>query len=271
MSQEYDPQVVRSLFDQWEGNELDSDLTGCGLGRWMVPHVNHLILDRWLPEQGRTLDAGSGCGLEAVRMACQGLQITALDISPGLLRDARRRAEAAGVADSMEFVEADLTQPLPLPRDYFDVCLALTGVISHTGPRHREAAANLVAVCKSGGLIIAGVQSYFGKIRQYLATGREDEARLLLGTHYTCTVSDTFADYCFLPNEFVAIFQVLGCYPEFITGVPGIAPDGYAHLSDEAFALILPKVLAMEQHLLGTPELLGMGEQLVGVFRKKQL
>ena len=140
----YDSDVLRRHFDLWEYNEIQGD-PGEPVSRWLVPHINHILLDRWLPADGCVLDAGCGRGVESVKMARRGLQVTALDISPGLLRHAYRRAEMAGLLNQINFVEADLTEKLPLPEDHFDVCLALTGVLGHVGERHREAIANLVA------------------------------------------------------------------------------------------------------------------------------
>jgi SAM-dependent methyltransferase len=231
---------------------------------WTVRHVNHLVLDRWLPSEGAALDAGSGHGIETVRMARQGLTVTALDISQALLDHARRRAEVAGVRDRITFVRADLTEPLPVPAGHFDVCLALTGVISHTGARHREAMANLVACSRLGGLIIVGVDSYYGKIHQYLLEGRLDDAEHLADTHSTSTVSDTFEDYCFTPKELTDLLAALGCAPLALVAAPAVAPYGYVGASDEA----MQRGLALERRFLGVPELVGAGEQLIGVFRK---
>jgi SAM-dependent methyltransferase len=260
----YDPKVVRALFDRWE-DQVEGD-PGEVTSRWMVPHVNHMVLDRWLPPPGLALDAGCGRGVESVRMARQGFSVTALDISPTLLDHARRRAESAGVLDRITFVEADLTERLPLPEDHFDVCLALTGVVSHTGDRHRKAAANLAACCKVGGLLVVGVQSYLGKIRQYLAEGRIGDAEHVADTRFTHTVSDTFEDRCFEPEEMVALFSEPGCRSEQLTSAPSVAATGYLNLPEAEFR----RVLALERRFLGTPEVLGAGEQLVGVFRKEE-
>jgi SAM-dependent methyltransferase len=260
----YDPQAVRSLFDLWEHGEFHGD-PGEPISRWTVPYVNHMLLDPWLPPQGSALDVGCGRGVETVRMARRGLSVTALDISPGLLRHARRRAEAADVLDSITFVEADLTEKLPLPEDHFDICLAFTGVLGHTGDRHRDAAANLVACCRPGGIVLVGVNSYLGKIRQYLAMGKIEEAEHLADTHLTHIVSDTFEDYCFAPPELTDLFADLGCRLEQMTSAPTVAAVGYPDSPDADFA----RALALERRFLGTPELLGAGEQLVAVFRKR--
>jgi SAM-dependent methyltransferase len=75
--------MAKRRFDLWESGETGGD-PGEPISRWMVPHVNHMMLDRWMPDRGRALDAGSGRGVEAVRMARAGRAVTALDMSPEL-------------------------------------------------------------------------------------------------------------------------------------------------------------------------------------------
>lgn len=55
------------------------------------------------------LDAGCGTGTEALWLAGQGWQVTGTDISETALRTAARRAEEAGLADRVEWIETDLT------------------------------------------------------------------------------------------------------------------------------------------------------------------
>lgn len=259
----YDPRVIRDHFEKWGHEEMDGE-PGETTSRWTVPHVNHMVLDRWLPAQGAALDAGCGRGIEAVRMARHGLAVTALDISQSLLQHARQRAEKAGVADRITFVQADLTEELPLPREHFELCVALTGVISHTGTRHRDAAANLVSACTPGGLVVVGVDSYHGKIRQYLHEGRAAEAEHLAETRFTSTVSDTFEDYCFTARELRDLLVGLGCHEEQMVAAPTVAAYGYVGAPDDD----LERGLALERRFLGTAELLGAGEQIIGVFRR---
>jgi SAM-dependent methyltransferase len=261
----YDAKAVRELFEKWGHDEVAGE-PGETVSRWTVIHVNHMILDRWMPTEGSALDAGCGLGIEAVRMAQQGLTVTALDISASLLSHARRRAEIAGVADRITFLQADLTDPLPLSRDGYDLCLALTGVISHTGSRHREALANLVACGRPGGLVIVGVDSYYGKIRQYLHEGRVGAAEHLAETRYTPTVSDTFEDCCFTTEELTDLLAALGCAPEAIYAAPTVAAYGYVGTPDED----MRRGLELERRLLGAPGLVDAGEQIVGVFRRNR-
>jgi release factor glutamine methyltransferase len=80
-----------------------------------------LLIDEarsWLGKQApggapRVLDVGCGSGCIAVALAVHtpGLHLLAADISPGALSVAQRNARRHGVADRIQFVEADLLSP----------------------------------------------------------------------------------------------------------------------------------------------------------------
>jgi len=195
-------------------------------------------------------------------MARRGLIVTAVDISTSLLQHSRERAEKAGLLDRITFVQADITEPLPISKDSFAVCIALTSVISHTGDRHRDAIANLVACVKPGGLMIIGVASYYGKVREYLSVGRLADAEHVADTRFTHSVSDTFEDYCFTPQELIDVFDAQNCRTVAMFTAPTVGAYGYVGEWDEA----LRRGVALEQRFLGTAELLGAGEQLIAVF-----
>ncbi len=44
----YDAHAVRALFEKWGHEEVTGD-PGEMQSLWTVRHVNHLVLDRWLP------------------------------------------------------------------------------------------------------------------------------------------------------------------------------------------------------------------------------
>jgi 2-polyprenyl-3-methyl-5-hydroxy-6-metoxy-1,4-benzoquinol methylase len=58
---------------------------------------------------GRALDVGCGEGADAIWLAARGWQVTGVDISQVALDRAARHAEAAGVADRVTWLRADLT------------------------------------------------------------------------------------------------------------------------------------------------------------------
>jgi SAM-dependent methyltransferase len=74
--------------------------------------------DRLGPLTGaRVLDFGCGHGMASVVLARRGAQVTAFDLSPGYLREARRRAEANRVR--VEYLQAD-GERLPFADGSFD-------------------------------------------------------------------------------------------------------------------------------------------------------
>src|SRR3989440_1878490 len=69
-------------------------------------------------------DIGCGTGRHALRLAAEGAHVMALDFSQAMLQ----RARAKPGAEAVNFIQHDLTQPLPLPNAAFDrvlCCLVL--------------------------------------------------------------------------------------------------------------------------------------------------
>jgi SAM-dependent methyltransferase len=93
------------------------------------------------------LELGSGMGEMTTQLARSGARVTAVDISPGSIAMARRRAELHGVADAIEFVAA-AAEELPLESDRFDVVVG-KAVLHHL--EAERAAGELHRVLRMGG------------------------------------------------------------------------------------------------------------------------
>lgn len=68
-----------------------------------------MLKEMGLSPGDRVLDAGCGPGVHSIRAAAYGCNVTAIDLSSTMLRHAGSRAEAAGLANRIEFRQADLT------------------------------------------------------------------------------------------------------------------------------------------------------------------
>lgn len=100
-------------------------------------------------ESGATvLDAGCGPGVHSIRVAKAGHPVVGIDISSGMLEQARLRAEAAGVADRIVFHQKDLTA-LDLPEASYPYVFSW-GVIIHI-PGIEKALDELARVVAPGG------------------------------------------------------------------------------------------------------------------------
>ena len=116
----------------------------------------------------RVLDAGGGNGVEAIPLAAQGHTVTLLDLTGEMLAEARRNAEASGVAERMAFYQADLVAiPDLFPDAQFDLILC-HNVLQYAG----DLGATTGAVChplRPGGLIsVMCVNRYSEPYRQAL-------------------------------------------------------------------------------------------------------
>lgn len=67
---------------------------------------------------GDALDVGAGEGADAVWLATQGWQVTALDVSPVALSRAAAHAADAGVGDRVTTLQHDLLSGSPVPGTY---------------------------------------------------------------------------------------------------------------------------------------------------------
>lgn len=73
-----------------------------------LAHLEHL-----LPTRGQALELACGRGRGAVWLACRGMQVHAVDVSPVAMELARRLSEAYGVSDRCRFEVWDLDNGLP--------------------------------------------------------------------------------------------------------------------------------------------------------------
>jgi trans-aconitate 2-methyltransferase len=111
------------------------------------------VLER-LPLAGdeRVLDAGCGSGrvTEALAERLPNGHVVALDASPAMLDEARRRLARFG--DRVAYVQADLGRPLPIEGN---VDAILSTATFHWVPDHDALFRNLAAVVRPGGRLVA--------------------------------------------------------------------------------------------------------------------
>jgi ubiquinone/menaquinone biosynthesis C-methylase UbiE len=93
---EYNPQ-----WNAWNGESL----------AWLIEHAHCRPSHRWL-------DVATGAGFTAVAFAPLVAEVTGLDVSAAMLREARERARAAGLANLV--FETGAAESLPFPPDGFD-------------------------------------------------------------------------------------------------------------------------------------------------------
>ncbi|RBY83049.1 SAM-dependent methyltransferase [Geodermatophilus sp. TF02-6] len=100
---------------------------------------------------GRALDAGAGEGGDALWLAERGWQVTALDLSPVALGRGARAAEQRGLAERIEWRQADLTAEPP-PATAYD--LVTSSFLHPAAGVREEVLAGLAAAVVPGGTLL---------------------------------------------------------------------------------------------------------------------
>ena len=100
----------------------------------------------------RVLDVGCGDGLNMTTFARMGADVTGIDVSPGALDVAHRRAEVNGVADSVRLVCSPI-ETADLPDASFDVVWG-DGILHHVLDELEPTVRRLVRWVKDDGLIV---------------------------------------------------------------------------------------------------------------------
>jgi magnesium-protoporphyrin O-methyltransferase len=110
----------------------------------MLGFVTRWLQERDLPPGAHILDAGCGTGLFSVAMAAHGYHITAVDIAPQMVEATRERAQAAGVADHIEFQAGDLEGV----QGSYDAVVCLDVLIHYPRPAFDQLGAHLARLCR---------------------------------------------------------------------------------------------------------------------------
>ena len=108
---------------------------------------------------GEVLELGAGSGRVAVPLAQAGLRVTALDLSPAMIARGRERAEAAGVAGAITWIEGDMTA-FELGRRFEAILVAYNTFLHlHTRAQHAATFAAIRRHLAPGGVLALSVVS----------------------------------------------------------------------------------------------------------------
>lgn len=165
-------QIEPRLVDRWDAAYREGRRPPWDTGR-PSSHLKRLVEEQVL-RPCRVLELGCGTGVNAVYLAGQGFDVTALDVAPTALQAARERAEQAGV--KVRWIQADVLNPPAL--EPFDLIFdrgCYHGVRRQNASRYVEV---VKKSCRPGGhvLILAGNANESG--RSY-GPPRVDETELV--------------------------------------------------------------------------------------------
>jgi SAM-dependent methyltransferase len=118
------------------------------IANFSAPEAENFVARLELRPGIRLLDVACGTGNTAIPAAKAGATVTGVDIATNLLEQARKRAATEKL--DIRFDEGD-AEELAYPDRSFDVVLSMFGAMF--APRPERVAAELLRVCKAGGLV----------------------------------------------------------------------------------------------------------------------
>jgi ubiquinone/menaquinone biosynthesis C-methylase UbiE len=139
--------AARTHFDRWsETYERDS------AARWLREVQTAALAALALNANDVLLDLGSGTGAAVRDAAPHVRRAVGFDLSPGMIAEARDRAQAEGLGTRVEFIVGDVSGPLPFNDAAFTAILCTTAF--HHFPRPRETVAEMFRVLAAPGRVV---------------------------------------------------------------------------------------------------------------------
>jgi S-adenosylmethionine-dependent methyltransferase len=245
-----------------ERHQLEYDLT------WRY-------LDRFLPTQGSILEVGAATGRYSLELVKRGYQLTAVDLSPGLIEVCRKNIMDAGLSGKARFLVADARDLSGLQEEKFDVVLLmgpLYHLVEETDREHalKQAYEHL----REGGVIFTAFISrlgVFGDLMKNMPHWIEDQAEVkaLLdkGRRPDDRPHGGFRGYFALASEISSLHEEVGFETLVLAGVePAISADdeSYNKLRDnqrESWLNLLFKISTDESILAASRHLLYIGRK----------
>lgn len=191
--------------------------------------VDFLVEELALAPARTVLDVGCGTGRHAVELARRGCCVTGIDLSRGMLEQARRRAESAGVA--VDFRQGDATEfSVEHPFDVvIGLCEGAFGLLGRGDDPIGQPQAILrrvAAALKPGGRCLFTVLNACAMIRRHTPA---DAASGAFDPHTLTEVSDCqppgsdadpikLRERGFVPTELVLLYTAAGLEVEHIWG-----------------------------------------------------
>jgi SAM-dependent methyltransferase len=152
-------------------------------------------LKRFLPTDlsAPCVDLGCGTGKWGLKLARTGFPVTLVDISAGMLEQARRAADELPAGKQPQFVRADLMDLSTLPGGHFALAVAQGDPLSLV-ERPAAALRQIADILRPGGVLVASVDHRPAGLRHYLEKGDLDGLEEFVRTGRTRWLTDDKAE-----------------------------------------------------------------------------
>jgi cyclopropane fatty-acyl-phospholipid synthase-like methyltransferase len=209
-----DPNVWASFFDEHAPKYEENCFT-----KNTPAEVDFLMRELGLDPGAAILDVGCGTGRHAIAPAGRGFAVTGLDVSEGMLNEARRNAKAAGVR--IEWIKADATA-FCLPERFDAVICLCEGSFGLLGAGDDPIRHPLAILTNVSGAMKPGARRLFTVLNGFRSARKHSNEAVAQGLFDPVTLSEP-ADFPpglvgppglrergFVPTELVLLFSAAG-------------------------------------------------------------
>jgi SAM-dependent methyltransferase len=233
----------------------------------------HATLAGCVPPGAHLLDLGCGPGTDATDLAAKGYRVTAIDWSPAMVEEARRRVHDEDVADRVDVQHLGIHELDRLER----AVVPFDAAYSDFGPLNcvvdlRAAAHRIADRLKPGGVLVASVIGRICPWEIALYVARGDLARAVVrfrrGLVPVPLDEGTVWTQYFSPHEFEAIFAAAGFTRVSLRALGLFVPPPYLRAFAERHRVLVAGLQRAEDRCGGWPVLRAWGDHFLIVLRK---
>lgn len=240
----------------------------------ILRHMRARVMDTvaaYAPPGARVLDLGCGPGTDAETLASAGRIVTAIDWSPAMVDQARRRIGAAGLEHKIDLHALGIQELHLLPPCTFDAAYSNFGPLNCV-PSLSEAAQLIADRLRPGGVLIA---SAIGRvcpweIAVYLTRGNWTRLRVRFARDFVAVPLDgnrVWMRY-YSPRQFQRAFAAAGFSRVSLCTLGLFVPPPYLQAFAERRRALLARLQRLEDRLGACPGLRAVGDHFLIVLKK---
>jgi SAM-dependent methyltransferase len=224
-----------------------------------------------VPAGSRILDLGCGPGCDDEQFARRGHRVTAIDWSPAMVDQARRRVQAAGVEDRVDILHLGIHELDRLAPETFDAATSNFGPLNCV-PSLPDAARLIADRIRPGGVLVASVIGRVcpWEIALYLIRGDWTRARIrftrdLVGVPLN---GRTVWMRYHTPGSFERTFRAAGFARVSLRALGLFVPPPYMQAFADRHWPLVARLQRLEDLVGACPGFRGLGDHFLMVLRK---
>lgn len=227
--------------------------------------------EAFVPPGATVLDLGCGPGTDEEYLALRGYRLTAIDWSPAMVAEARRRVRAAGVADRVDVMALGIHEIDRLAPVMFDAACSNFGPLNCV-PDPVRAAGLIADRLRPGGVLVASVIGRVcpWELALYLARGDWARARIRFASTLVPVPlgGGTVWTQYYSARAFERIFAAAGLSRVYLRTLGLFVPPPYLQAFAARHPVLVRRLQRLEDAVGDWPGIRGWGDHFLIVMRK---